>query len=287
MQWSCRLRPTGSSWRTAIPNGSSSSASPIPESISSTGDWYAPPETITSRSARTVSRTPFRTSSTPTARSPSNTSRSTKTPGRDLQVRPPLGRVEEPVGGAAAQAVPLGELEARDALRAVDVQVVDVLVAGLHGGLEHQVGEPAHRAAVGHRERAADAVELVLAALVVLGALEVGQHLVVRPARAAVRRPPVEVGAVAAQVDHRVDRARASDHATARQVEPSTAEARLGLAEQVPVQARLEDDGNIAGTCSSGAVSGPPASSSSTVTSGSSLRRAASTQPAVPAPTIT
>ena len=37
----------------------------------------------------------------------------------------------------------------------------------------------------------------------------------------------------------------------------------------------------------SGAVSPPPASSTATRTSGSSLRRAASTQPAEPAPTIT
>ena len=160
----------------------------------------------------------------------------------DLQVRPPFGRVEERVGGAAAQAVPLGELEARDALGAVDVQVGDVLVSGLDGGVEHQVGEPAHRAAVGHRERAADAVEVVLPALVVLGAPEVRQHLVVRPAGAAVRRPAVEVGAVAAEVDHRVDRARPADHAAAREVEPPTPEPRLGLAEEVPVQAGLEDD---------------------------------------------
>ena len=40
------------------------------------------------------------------------------------------------------------------------------------------------RAAVGHRERPAHAVELVLAALVVLRALEVREHLVVGPALA-------------------------------------------------------------------------------------------------------
>ena len=59
MQWSCRLRPTGRLSRTAIPSGASSSAGPIPESISSTGDWYEPAERITSRSARIVSRKPF------------------------------------------------------------------------------------------------------------------------------------------------------------------------------------------------------------------------------------
>ena len=160
----------------------------------------------------------------------------------DLEVRPALRRMEERVGGGAAQAVPLRELEARDALRAVDVQVRDVLVARLHGCLEHQVGEARQRAAVRYRERPADAVERVLPTLVVLGPLEVRQDLVVGPARAAVRRPAVEVGAVAAQVDHRVDRAGAADHAPARKVEAASAEPGLGLAEEIPVEARLEDD---------------------------------------------
>ena len=132
------------------------------------------------------------------------------------------------------------ELEAADALGAIDVQVRDQLVPGLHGRLEHRVDERMHRAAVGDRERAADAVERVRAALVVLGALEVRQHVVVRPALAPELRPLVVVGAVPAQVDHRVDRARAADHAPARQVEPPVAEAGLLLAEQVPVEARLE-----------------------------------------------
>ena len=78
MQWSCRLCPTGRSLRTAIPSGAISSAGPIPETISSTGDWYEPAERITSRSARTVSAAPSRTTSTPTARSPSKTIRWTK-----------------------------------------------------------------------------------------------------------------------------------------------------------------------------------------------------------------
>ena len=157
--------------------------------------------------------------------------------GPHLQVRPPCCRVQERVRGAAAHAVPLGELEAGDALGPVDVQVVDQLVAGLRRGLELRVDQRAHRAAVGDRERAADAVELALATLVVLGALEVRQDLVVRPAGAAELRPLVEVGAVSPQVDHRVDRARAADHAPAREVQPAPAETRLGLAVEVPVEA--------------------------------------------------
>ena len=240
MQWSWRLRPTGRFSRTGIPKSERSSSGPIPESMSRTGDWYAPAETITSRSARTVSTFPSWTTSTPTARSPSKTMRCASTLGAHLQVRPVRHRVQVRVGGRAALAVALVDLEAGDPLRAVDVEVGDVLVPGLHRRGEHRVDQRLHRAALRDGERPADTVEGILAALVVLGALEVREHLVVRPAGGAVRSPVVEVEPVAAEVDHRVDRAAAADHASARQVQPPTAEAGLLLAEQVPVVARLE-----------------------------------------------
>ena len=159
-----------------------------------------------------------------------------------LQVRPVDHRVEIRVGGAAAEAAALRELEAADAVLLCTVQVVVRRVAGLHGRLEHQVDERVHRTAVGDGLRAADAVVLALAALVVLAALEVRQHLVVAPARRAARRPVVVVEAVAAQVDHRVDRAAAADHAAAREVQPPVPQAGLLVAGQVPVQVRLEHD---------------------------------------------
>ena len=123
--------------------------------------------------------------------------------------------------------------------------------------LDHRVDQRVHGAAVGHAERAADAVEGVLAALVVLRALEVRQHLVVAPALGAAGRPVVVVGAVAADVDHRVDRARAAEHATARQVQPPVAEARLLLAVEVPVDARLEAAGKAAASGSPAGCPGP------------------------------
>ena len=84
-------------------------------------------------------------------------------------------------------------------------------------------------AQVHHVERAVGAVVLVVQALVVLGAAEVRQHLVVGPAVVALGGPVVVVGAVAADVDHRVDRARASQHLAAR------------LPADAPVQALLRD----------------------------------------------
>ena len=106
-----------------------------------------------------------------------------------LEVRPVGRRVEVGVGGAAAQAAALRELEAADAVLHRAVQIRVRRVARLDGGLEHQVDERMHGAAVGDGLRAADAVEGVLAALVVLAALEVRQHLVVAPARRSPPRP--------------------------------------------------------------------------------------------------
>ena len=160
----------------------------------------------------------------------------------DLEVGPVRHRMEERVRRAAAHAVPLRELEARDSLGLVDVQVLDVRIPGVDRGFQLRLDERGHGAAVGHRERPADAVELVRAPLVVLGALEVREHLVVRPARAALLGPAVEVGAVTAEVDHRVDRARAADHPAAREVQTPPTEARLFLAEEVPVEVGLEDE---------------------------------------------
>src|SRR4029077_6172878 len=114
-----------------------------------------------------------------------------------------------------ATTVPLCELETPDALlrRAVEVRIV--LVSREHACFEHRLDQRAHRTAVGHAERTADAVELVLAPFVVLRPLEVRQDVVVAPAPAPVGPPAVEVAPVAAHVDHRVDRAGAADHLAA------------------------------------------------------------------------
>src|SRR5262249_59300527 len=93
-------------------------------------------------------------------------------------------------------------------------------------------GHGAARAAAGGP---AAAVVAVLAALVVLGAAEVGQDVLVAPAVEAHRPPLVVVGPVAADVDHRVQRARPAEDAAARQVVAAVGPARLGLPEQGPI----------------------------------------------------
>ena len=154
-----------------------------------------------------------------------------------LEIRPRSSRMQERVRGAAAHPAALGQLEAADALLAGAVEIRVVLVAGLLCGLEQRVNDRMHRAALGYRHRAADPVVGVLAALVVLRALEVRQHIVVAPAGAAGSGPGVVVGAVAADVDHRVDRAAAAEHLAAREVQAAVVEPGLGLALEIPVEA--------------------------------------------------
>ena len=160
--------------------------------------------------------------------------------GDHVEIRAVLRRVQEGGRRRMAEPVALRALEAADAVLACAVEVGVVVEARELARLEHRVDHGRHRAAVGHAQRPADAVERILAAVVVLGALEVGQDLVVAPALGAAGRPAVVVGAVAAQVDHGVHRARPAEHLAARQVEPPPAEARLGLAVEIPVDGGLQ-----------------------------------------------
>ena len=84
-------------------------------------------------------------------------------------------------------------------------------------------------------ERAAGAVPGVGAALVVLGPLEVGQHLGPGPAGVARGRPVVVVARLAAHVDHGVDRARAAEHLAARLVAAAAVQPRLRHGLEGPV----------------------------------------------------
>ena len=98
-------------------------------------------------------------------------------------------------------------------------------------GVVQRLGERRLPAMVGDFQRPAGAVEVVGAARIVLGALEVGQHRVVVPALAAALAPFVVVGGVAAHIDHAVDRAGAAQHLAARLVHDAVVELGLGLAE--------------------------------------------------------
>ena len=88
-------------------------------------------------------------------------------------------------------------------------QMVDVLVvfeADLGAGLDDLLAQRRLVARARGQERPAGAVELVVPALPVLGPLEIGQHVVPRPAAIAELPPMVEILGLAADIDHAVDR---------------------------------------------------------------------------------
>ena len=110
--------------------------------------------------------------------------------------------------------------------------------AGLLGRFVHGLGQGRLPAMVGDFQRPA-AVELVGAALLVLGALEIGQDRIVVPALAAALAPFVVISRIAAHVHHAVDRAGAAQDLAARLVHDAAVEFGLGLAVEHPVDARI------------------------------------------------
>ena len=124
----------------------------------------------------------------------------------DAQVWPLARRLEIADRGAAAPAIAAGQLVRAGAFLGRSVEVVVARQAGLDGGLDIGVADLAVVGQVGDAERPADAVQRVGAALLVLGLLEVGQHVVPCPADVAELAPIVVVAGLAADVDQAVDR---------------------------------------------------------------------------------
>ena len=144
------------------------------------------------------------------------------------------------IGPRRAPAPPVGgrRLVVADTLLAGAVKIGVGRDAGLDRGGDHRVAERrAHR--VRHVQRPADAVEIVGAALLVLGLLEERQHRIPVPALTSALTPVVVIGRRAAHIDHAVDRAGAAQHLAARLVEGAVVELLLGLALEHPVDPRV------------------------------------------------
>ena len=133
-------------------------------------------------------------------------------PVRTVRLRAPARRLEKGRGGRTAHRVARRELIVADAVLDGAVEIVVEGNARLLRRAEEGVADRRRIDGIGDAQRAAIAVIGVDEALVVLGALEIGQDLLVAPARAAgLRRPGVVVLGVAARVELRVDRRAAAD----------------------------------------------------------------------------
>ncbi len=155
--------------------------------------------------------------------------------GDHPQIGPVHHRMQIAFRGRAAPAPRRGGLVVADAVLRRAVEVGVVRIAEIVAGTDERLADLVLVRHVGDRQRAAGAVPVVGAAHLVLGPLEVGQHVARRPAGAAHLPPQVEVLVLAADIDHAVDRGRPAQHLAARPEDPPPVGAGIGLGLVAPV----------------------------------------------------
>ena len=115
-------------------------------------------------------------------------------------------------------------------------------------GVDEGFAQRVRLAHIGNRERAARAVQFIRAALLVLGAPEVGQHILEAPAGIAELPPVVVILGLTANIEQAIDRTGAAQHFAARLDDLAVVEIGfrfggvepidLGVAEQLAVTER-------------------------------------------------
>ncbi len=188
--------------------------------------------------------------------------------------------------GRPAPAVLRGELEIAGALLRRPVEIVVARMAGLLRGLDERLAQRMRLAHIGDRERPADAVQRVLAALLVLGAAKIRQHIVEAPAGVAELPPVIVVRRLAAQIKQAVDRARSAEHLAARLDDLAVVELGLRLRLVEPVHPAVGEQLAVAERNVNPEVAIVSARlQQKNAMAARAVRRLASTQPAEPAPT--
>ena len=243
--WSWKFLPTpGRSCTTGTPTALSSSAGPMPESSSSRGEFTAPLLKINSRSTRTVRRLALdRMYSSPMARPFSIDDLAGQRLGLDGEVLPAADRLEIGGRGALPAGVLLGDVVPADALLYGAVEVAGERHAELLGGPDERLAERVVLDLLGDVHRADAAVVAVVEPLVGLGPAEERQHLLVAPVLVAELRPRLVVLALAADVDHRVDRGAAAQGPALRVPHRPVVQLRLRHRRELPVVARAAELG--------------------------------------------
>src|SRR5436190_2045122 len=128
----------------------------------------------------------------------------------DRQVGPLHHRTQVTHGGASAATPADGDLKGADAFLLCAVEISVEFIAGLLTAGDKGIVQFVVRAQVANRERPADTVKIVGAALLVLGATEIRQDIIVGPTGIAHLAPSVEILPLAADVDETINRRRAS-----------------------------------------------------------------------------
>lgn len=156
----------------------------------------------------------------------------------------PLAGDRAQIGGGRAPAFAVGDgpLIGAEAFLFGAVEILGHLIASADPGIDEGRIDGVDHAAVGHPERAFAAVIVVGPFGIAFGLPEIGQDVVIAPAREPRLAPLVVVAGMAADVDHPVDARRAAPAAAARPIKLAVVQMflRLGVEEPVIVVGRLE-----------------------------------------------
>ena len=155
--------------------------------------------------------------------------------GQDVEIGIARLVAQERPRGSPALAALLRDLVQADAFlpRAVEIVVTRDLQARPRLDEIHAAG--IGEALLAHPQRPVGAVKIIGPAHIMLGAFEPRQHIVIRPAGAAHCRPIVVIPFVAADIDHRVDRARSAQPLAARLVPAAAIQPRLRHGFVIPI----------------------------------------------------
>src|SRR5215472_10071979 len=137
------------------------------------------------------------------------------------------GRMQESRRGAVPLAVELRHLVKAEAVLGLAVEIMIAFESGFQSGFDKRVRERIYGAQIADTQGPSRSVVVRSAVFLFFRFLEVGQHVVIAPARVAEIAPAIVVSAVAADIDHRVDGAAAAQDLAPRPVQ--TALAQLGF----------------------------------------------------------
>ena len=193
-----------------MPCATRCSALPIPDSSNSCGEFTAPPHKMISLAARAVQVSPLLAEDDAGRPPPVKGDFLGQCIGDDAQIGPGHRRPQIADRGRAALAVTRRRLVIADAVLLFAIKIVVAREAQRHRGIDKGFADRMMVGDIGDAERPAGAVISVGAARLMLGALEIGQHVIERPAGIAELAPMVEILGLPADIDHAVDRGRAA-----------------------------------------------------------------------------
>src|SRR5690349_5133378 len=135
------------------------------------------------------------------------------TPRLHRQVLARFGGCQVRHCGTAAKAVFGGDLIQPAPLGLARIEIFVVRQSVLLASAKPYFGQWMDIDRIGNAQRPANAVGLIAEALVVFGLFEVWEYIIVGPAGGALLRPTIVVGRNTTDVDHRIDRTSAAQHA--------------------------------------------------------------------------